>query len=321
MVNPALAVNSYTYREIKLVGASGQLHNNYLHWEKAALRSKIRDNIDRKKVNVFAEAEVSAPSFITMKEGFSIGVFMRNRNIANIRNMPLPFAKFGFEGLDFPPQHSIEYQAQKAYVKGMTWGEVDLHLGGIARQYGNELVNVGVNLKLLNGFGFGSVLFKDIAIEVDSLNMEVKNFDGRYAIAVPGWGKGYGAGFDFGVAYLKMLDDDLGGFKPHSTESFCKKKAYKYRLAASVNDVGFIRFRSNGVRQNEIQDQSFEWNSYNAQPVTGLSSFDFIATEKLKAAVRVLIPAQNTMPGFQLPSLFRPITTTRTDSMPERICC
>lgn len=283
MVNPALAVNSYTYREIRLIGASGQLHNNYLHWRDADLRSRIRDNTAREKVNVFGEAEVIAPSFISMKDRYSYGVMFRSRSMATIRNMPFPYAKFGFEGLDHPPQHNINYSLQNAYVKGMTWGEVDLHAGMIAYQYGNEVLTIGANLKILNGFGYGGVLFNEMEINVDSLNMDVRNFDGEYAIAVPGWGKGYGAGIDIGVSYSKMLEDDLGGFVPHSSKSFCKKKAYKYRVAASLNDLGLIRFRNN-VRRNQINNQSFNWNAYNAQPVDGLSSFDFITTEKLKAS-------------------------------------
>lgn len=284
LVNPALAVNSYTFQEIKLLGASGQLHNNYLHWKDANLRSRIRDNTNKTKVNVFGEAEITAPSVIRMVERYSFGLFMRSRSIASIRNMPLEFAKFGFEGLDYPPQHGIIYEANNASVKGMTWGEINLHAGAIVKQYGNQIWSVATNLKILNGFGYGGVLFRNTEILVDSLNMELKNFDGQYAIAVPGWGKGYGAGLDIGLSYMKMLDDDLGGFKPHSPKSFCKKKAYKFRLAASVNDLGIIRFFNSGVRRNEISNQGFLWNAYNDQPVGGLSSFDFVATEKLKAS-------------------------------------
>lgn len=283
MLNPALAVNSYTYREIKLFGAGAQVHNNYLFWRNADLQSKLRDNTERERINVSAQAEIIAPSFIQMKEHLSFGVFTRSRNFANIRNMPFPFAKFGFEGLDYPPQHGIAYEANNAYVKAMAWGEIDLHFGGIVKQYGNRVLSAGMNLKVLNGFGYAGVLFNNIQIEVDSLNMQVNNFDGSYAIAVPGWGKGYGTGMDIGFSFTRMIDDDLSNFKPHATSSFCKKKVYKYRIAASLNDLGFIRF-NNDVRKNDIENQNFLWNAYNSQPVDGLSSFDFIVTEKLKAS-------------------------------------
>jgi hypothetical protein len=258
----------------------GTFRNSYLYLRDADFSSKALDRFDKEQHNFFGHAEITLASFVQMSEKWAFGLINRSRNMATLKRIPRELAKFGYEGLDHPPLHNQRFEHSNFHAKGMAWGEIGIYAGRIIHQFGEQFVYAGASVKILNGFGYAGINFDNIDYVADSLNLEVNNFEGDFAFAVPGWGKGYGAGMDLGLTIVKTLQA-AGHHIPHSIKGNCKSVDYLYKIGFSLLDVGIIRFYNSSTLRG-VENEFLTWDGYSNQAVTGLSSFDFIATQKLE---------------------------------------
>jgi hypothetical protein len=279
LVNPSSVVNSKSYLEVVPFSVYANARNSYLYVPGSDFQRKTQDRADKDVHNIYAQGDATLISFVQMYQKWAFGLINRSRNMATFRRIPVQVAKFGFEGLNYPPQHNQQFEHENFFGRGMAWGEIGGYAGRIFYQSGEDLIYIGGALKVLNGLGYAGINFENISYVADTQNLRIYNFDGNYAIATPGWGKGYGGSMDVGITYIRSLES-VGHHVPHSLKSICKTVDYKYKLGASLLDFGLIRFFQDAARR-KVNEQTFDWNDYSGFPVTSLSRFDFAATQKM----------------------------------------
>ena len=273
-INPANIVDSKIWLDVHLVGASAYVYNNYFYFPQASAFTRpfpegrdryVLGNVYRGDVNV----DVWGPAFMLSLGKHAIGLHTAVRSFTDATRIPAPIAKFIFEGLNYGPQHDIEFSDKDFKATSLTWGEIGITYGTIISRKQKDLWTGGITAKYLSGIN-------SIALDVESINYNVQNdsdlyvspISGKYGMVQPGFGAGQGWSIDLGVNYKKMLDD-VDNYVPHD----CEVKDYRYKVGVSLMDVGNIKFNENAVYQ-EYYNTSNAWLNYDTANFTDLGSVD-----------------------------------------------
>lgn len=281
ILNPASIVDSWTYLDINLIGADAYVRNNSLYLPKedfqviAHLRDETSTTLDEPTFNesdskkfAYTDVVLHGPSATLSLEKFAVGLSTFVKHYNDVRNMPEPFVKFMREGLQYIPQHQIDYYFKNIRINAQTHFEVDLTLSGILKQRGNSMLTGGINIKRL--WGIQSTHFNIKEVELNVLNLTDAYFrvaNAQYAHAPIGFGTGKGWGADFGLLYTKYKEN-VGWYRPHSAFSNCEKKEYKYKIGLSLLDFGKIKYQSvyNGV----IESDNYLFQRYDTTNFNGV---------------------------------------------------
>lgn len=271
LYNPASIADPVLYSDFRLVGISALVQNTYIYFPNSSFTVDPQDNfIEGKKYNLYSEADVLGPAYARAWKNRAVGFNIRFRNHLIGRKVPSSLAKFGFEGLKYSPQHNIEYDEKNFMLKEMAWMELGLNYAQIVQKRGNMIFTAGGSLKLLNGAGAATIIGKDLRYEIDTSDIQIKNFKGQLMMSVPGASKGFGAGIDFGVEYKKMIKDDNSFHVPHHKKGNCQIKQYKYKIGLSVLDFGFINFNKTTYNY-KFDGDSIYLNDYVANTPSGFT--------------------------------------------------
>ncbi len=273
-INPANIIDSKIWLDVHLVGAGAYVYNNYFYFPQASAFTRpfpegrdryVLGNVYRGDVNV----DVWGPAFTLSLGKHAIGLHTAVRSFTDATRIPAPIAKFIFEGLNYAPQHDIEFSDKDFKATSLTWGEIGITYGTIISRKQKDLWTAGITAKYLSGIN-------SIALDVESINYNVQNdsdlyvrpITGKYGMVQPGFGAGQGWSIDLGVNYKKMLDD-VDNYVPHD----CEVKDYRYKVGLSLMDVGNIKFNKNAVYQ-EYYNTSNTWLNYDTANFTDLGSVD-----------------------------------------------
>lgn len=280
-LNPASIVDSWTYLDINLIGAGAYIRNNsvYIPKEDFQFISHLRDetsttinepgfNENGNKKFAYTDVFVHGPSATLSLEKFAVGVSTQVKHYNDVRNMPEPFVNFMREGLQYSPQHQIDYNFGNIRINAQTHFELGISLSGIIQQRGNSMLTGGVTIKRLWGIQSTHVNIDEVEINVqDSTDAHFRIARAAYAHAPIGFGTGKGWGADIGIMYTKYKEN-VGWYRPHSAFSNCEKKDYKYKVGISILDFGKIKYQStfNGA----IDIDSYTWTAYNQTNFNGV---------------------------------------------------
>jgi hypothetical protein len=134
-------------------------------------------------------------------------------------------------------------------------------------------LNVGATVKRLFPRGHVAMNVEEADYLFTSNNLFIDNMVGDIATAAPGL-KGGGWAADLGVEFKRTINGKKT-YIPFSSESRCIKVDYKYKIGASLLDVGAINFRQ-GAENTRITNSAIFWPDYqNTQP-NGIQGLDSI---------------------------------------------
>lgn len=277
-LNPSSIVDSKVWLDVHIVGAGAYLYNNYFYFPKASVWTRpFPEGRDRhEESSVYRgdfNADVWGPSFTLSLGRHAIGLHTAVRSFTDATRVPASIAKFIFKGINYDPQHNIDFYGENFNGTSLTWGEIGLTYGTIIHRKQKNLWTGGVTAKYLSGIN-------SLAVDIESINYNVLNdsnlyvipVTGKYAMVEPGLGAGNGWSIDLGVTYKRMLDI-VDSYVPHSATSDCSVKDYKYKVGLSVMDLGSIRFNKNAVYQQYINTEA-TWNRYDTASFTNVGSTD-----------------------------------------------
>ncbi len=248
-INPSSIVDAKPWLDINLVGASAFVRNNYAFYPNTTLLNfssfENEPNFDNTvgSINGYADFDVRGSSASLVVGQHSISLFTNVRGIANVSNIPGVVGKMATEG-GITWADTGTYNVNNARIKSMSWGEVGVTYGKILKASGNNMLTGAISVKRLLGFQSAAVMVDDA--NVDVFNLESANListNAKYAYAEPDFNAGRGWGTNIGVTYKKMKSD-VTHYVPHSRFSGCEQINYKYKIGASLLDVGYINFKN-----------------------------------------------------------------------------
>jgi hypothetical protein len=272
LYQPASTADPIPYANIRIAGLSALFQNSYLYFPNASFSERIGSGQAEAGSNqhLYLEADVYGPALTFAREFSSFGFFTRGRAAVLGRNVTPEFVNFSLNGLNYPPQHYKDFQAENTTIKHLGWGEIGVNYAQMIKREGDRIVTLGGNLKLLSAFSHVTIRIEDMKYMVDTANVTIRTTASTFALSVPQANLGMGAGIDLGIQFKKLLSDDNDFHVPHSVKRRCEVKDYKYKLGISVLDLGFLPIKKNTTSFKFGGDSLF-FADYEGNKVSGIT--------------------------------------------------
>ena len=283
--NPSFGADSWSNLDINILGLQLFANNDYayINGDKFNFIDFLSSSVDGNEVDVDFNTNqkhkdarlnlsIMGPSFVLSKGTHSFGLLTSFKNHLDVSDVPQPLLTYSRLDLQYLPQQQIEYDFRNMSVNAMSYAEIGFNYSNIFAQYGYNQWSGGVTVKQLIGLGAASFQFDRMNFVIlDSSNLFMNNFDLDYAYTEPSFGSGTGMGLDLGVTY-KFTREVSGLYTPHSRSSNCTPMPYKFKIGASIRDLGRITYRSTRSRLFEVDD--FLWRQYDTLNLTDISSLE-----------------------------------------------
>jgi len=292
-LNPSAMHNSKTYLDIQFFGSDVFLDNNFLYQNKADYKfSHLFESgyqwpthqesygteertfyryFNNNFKNVYSSIRVNGPGAMLIWDDHAFAITSSVRNVVSIHNLPYELANFFYLGLNYRPQHNINYRDNQPFSAAeMGWAELGLSYSYRFYAKGFNLLSAGFSIRRLFGI-VGTYIYSrqlDYLVLNDS-TLSVNNLNAEYGIALPisyknnqfdldKLFKGGGFGFDIGITYQRLKQYHT----PHYFTSFCAQEFedYLYRIGVSLIDIGAIQFKTNARKYN-IDNRSSYWEN------------------------------------------------------------
>ena len=293
-INPASVITSKTYLDINLVGLHLNLDNNYFYLSKNDYKFKNlltnslpknydqysfdslrlfyeRDNLkDQSHLkNGWTQIRIMGPSAMYSIGKQTFGLSTSYRIMGSVNNLPYDLTKFGLKGMEYSPQHNINYKHDiDARFASLALAEVAGSYSRILYNDNRKYLSGGITIKGLFSSGgvFGYLDNIDYVIPDDN-DIVFHNANMKIGASLPidyNNGKftsdqlflGRGIGFDIGFTYQEMIGEH--SIKYHSYYSDEPYQPYLYRIGVSLLDIGRVKFKKKPIWL-EMDDASGIW--------------------------------------------------------------
>lgn len=239
--------------------------------------------------NAFVNIRINGPGVEINYGRHSFALTTAVRTVASVVHLPNDVANFIYLGLNYRPQHNIDYkQNMPLRAAAMTWGEIGLSYSYAVYQRNYNELAIGISAKRLFGYmgAYAYVGNADYVVPDDS-TIIVNNAEAEFGVSIPVeygseikmWNnkliKGGGFGFDVGATYtrLKRLHQN----NQFSTWCAQIQEPYEYRLGIALVDIGAIRFKDHALA-GKIDNKSSLWDGVNHYKYSGVQQlFDTIS--------------------------------------------
>lgn len=304
-LNPSAMNSSKQYLDIQLIGLDVFIQNNYLyqdkqdysfwnffkpgyqfpaHQEDYGTEERIFYTYQNgRNKTAYMNLRINGPGAMLIWNRHAFALTTAIREDMSIRNVPQNIANFMYLGLNYVPQHNINYSINQNFgAATAAWGEIGLSYSYLAYQKRYDRIAVGVSVKRLFGLagGYLSVNQMDYVVPDDS-TMIVNNLDATYGLSIPvdyytndfiagNYVRGGGFGFDFGMTYTRTLRSAYTQYIRRPCEA--RYEDYLYRIGLAVLDVGRIRFRENAASY-AIDNRSSYWFDVNDMEFQSVGQF------------------------------------------------
>lgn len=283
-INPALTAYSAYNWHINLIGAWGNVNNNYLSLHLPYSIYRLRNNSlpDKYKdengqptfdtswlhehINGFnkhaaAGAMIYGPSFTVKIKNFHVGLVTEATGLARISGLSENLAHAFFKELDtarnafqyFKFDNKNNISIHKTTLSANAWMAVGANVSyAIPLEWKKQLL-VGATLKRVRGFGGGYMQYGDmIAHKVNGDSFTLNKTNIHYAQY---GNNGRGTGLDLGIAYVFHKPEyyQAGGYRDKHTQ-------YLFKMGFSILDIGSIRYKD-ATTATIINNRTVGWNT------------------------------------------------------------
>ncbi len=299
-INPSSLVNSKLYMDIHLLSGDIFVENNYMyiHREDYKLFEILRGNtptygknnntfdrfINTELKNAYMNIRMQGPSFMLVKGDHAFAFYTAFRSILSLRRMPYEIPNFLYEGLEYSPQHNINYKDYNFNMTNMEWAEFGLTYSRVLYKRGLDRLTGGITLKYLSGFAGGYLSAREIDyVVLDDSTINIHNLDAEIGYSIPvdyqdndanlsdPFFKGKGFGVDIGVTFSRTKR--VAESRTYS--KLCRQSYpdYYYKIGFSLMDIGAIKFSDNAQKQkfdntSAYLDRLDTLNYYNLNQIT-----------------------------------------------------
>lgn len=194
--------------------------------------------------------EVRGPgATVSINEKHSVALFTRVRFMAQVHDLDQTlFRTISGSGLTDIEKDGLNLKVDAFNVTGHGWTEYGLGYGGVIYNQDEHFLKGGLNLRLLKGAAYFSILNEnmDIAYAAGSDYVSITNTSVQYSSNMLGGvsgvndltkSKGSGMGADLGVVYE---------YRPENNTDRTQNK-YLFRVSASIIDIGSIKYSTNNA--------------------------------------------------------------------------
>mgnify|MGYP001264899262 CR=1 FL=1 len=259
-LDPTRSAGQWPYASIRVAGADLFAWNDLvaLNGEDHSLLREVRNGVrgeapaeiilreslrgDAKQGAVMLNVAGPAFSLATGRHGFGVG--LRTRSMMSITGVSPHMGRFIVHGLDHRPQHGQRYRDEHLRAIAAAWSELSFNYAHIVRASGFGIWKVGASVRWQVPHA-GAALRLDVLdyTVLDTMRAEVHEVSGAYGVAMPAGVAGSGWGADLGISY-ERTQEEADGYFPHRASNGCTAIPYRYRISASIIDLGGMRFNN-----------------------------------------------------------------------------
>jgi Family of unknown function (DUF5723) len=287
-LNPARTAGQWPYADIRLFGVDVNAWNSLVAWTGrdqrlvGEVRSGIAGSTSGDVVmrglpasgvhRGFAQVNLLGPAFSLSLGRGTIGAGIRARSYTSVTGVSPALGNFIFHGLAYRPQQGIRYQESGVRALTAAWTEFSVNYAHILKAEGFGLFSAGMNLRYHMAHAGGALQFDELDFTVlDSAQLIIHNATAAYGFSMPAMNAGRGFGADLGVVYERTLEE-ADGYMPHRSSGGCDPLRYRYRIGASLIDLGGLRFREGET--GNISGGSTDINDYTDIQIDDQSDLD-----------------------------------------------
>jgi len=248
LLNPSASSDSKTFLQINWAGANAFVFTNQAFIPDFSVKQAFAGNIQypqlaslKKKNFLYANASVDGPSAILSYKNIGAGFYSRARTIVDVRNIPYELGIAIAENDTVYLAQHLEVELKNVKASEMTWLEYGANFSIILHQHGTKLIAIGGNLKYLTGINIAYANLSTFKSQIVDTTLAIEKFKAKVRFTSPRWDRGRGVGLDLGITIKKTLEY-VDAYSSHSPKYKCKVIDYKYKLALSLLDIGYIRF-------------------------------------------------------------------------------
>ncbi len=292
--NPTNLLNSKIFVDVNLAGSDAFIANNLMYFPKATSsvvkKSFINPQQNLKNITKrgFAQLKIEGPSVGISYIDYSLAIFVNSRSMAEAK-VSEELASYVLKTKSQAYYNQNGIQNQKAFLSAGSWVEFGINAGYMYKRDHYSFKNVGVNLKYLVGIGHADLRINDADYDISNTG-DLENVHAiiSYKYNIPKWNAGKGFAIDLGWSYTKMLEPVTNYYPNNKKTNGCKHINYKYKLGASILDLGFINYKTNAfVKQIEYDQGQINLDS------TKATSFESIDQELSKVGNGLKVTTKN----------------------------
>jgi len=272
-INPALLTGTRVYMDVNIFGGNVSLANNMLYFEPTnrTISKAINldtnffksgtyeygrsytcyDNQDEKYLT--SSVKLTGPSMMLQAGRHAFGFTTNIRSFNSGNQIPYHMVHAFYHGTKHEPLHNKNFIEDKYSFVSMTWSELGLSYAYNLYDLFSNRVTIGFTAKALFGYEGGYMIMHNTNYTIlDSKTVDFKSVDAEIGFAIPmsyeneyatDFGplvKGYGAGFDVGIAFTKMKSS----YTLKGEDRLCARpyNDFVYKIGLSLLDVGSITF-------------------------------------------------------------------------------
>ncbi|MBW6461048.1 MAG: hypothetical protein K0B08_10800 [Bacteroidales bacterium] len=286
LINPTAIVTSKLYLDINLATADFFFQNNYayIHKEDRSLFKYLSRNPQfpsygeddmpfdhfrgKNNITVYSSQLLKGPSFMLTRGRHAFALHTGARVLSSGFSVPYHVANFGYYGLDYTPQHNIEYNDDNVTAAALVTGEIGITYAYSFRKFSMDDWSAGITVRRYFSLSGGYMNASNVNyIVVNDSTINIKNMDAEFGYSLPmnydnndfpyePWIKGGGFSADIGVTYQSKL---LSYQKKRITR-LCSQRYvdYIYKIGISVIDLGFVNF-TNNAQLHDYDNVSQYW--------------------------------------------------------------
>jgi hypothetical protein len=294
-LNPSSMMNSKPYLDINLLALDVFVQNNFLYMDKheyqftsffksgnelpshleqygTGLRNFYIYN-DKNVRNIYVQLRINGPGAMMVYGNQAFAITTGVRSVSSGRKIPYEIANFSYMGLNYVPQHNINYQDNRPFKAGeMTWAEIGLSYAYTFHARNLNKISAGITIRRLFGYSGAYVNGNNVDYIVpNDSTISIHNFNGQVGYSLPVnydnnglWNDKLftGGGFsgDIGITYTRLSSV----YSEDYFTTLCSQQYnnYLYRLGVSLIDVGAIRFNTHAEKYS-IDDKGSYWDKVN----------------------------------------------------------
>lgn len=287
-LDPTRSAGQWPYASVRLLGADLFVWNDLvaLNGDDHSLLREVRNGLrgqapaevvlreslrgDAKQGSVVMA--IPGPAFSLASGRSGLGVGLRMRSMTSITGISPHMGRFIVHGLNHRPQHGQRYRDEHVRAITAAWTELSVNYARIlhASGFGRWRAGASVRFQVPHAGAAFRLDVLDYTV-VDSMQAEVHEVSGAYGVAMPAGVAGSGWGADLGISYERTLDE-VDGHSPHRSSKGCSPLPYRYRFAASIVDLGAMRF--NNALAGSVQAGSLFFPDHGALRIQGAEGVD-----------------------------------------------
>jgi len=243
------------------------IFNSYSNINSKYIIKDKRYNSWRK--NFYVKTLVQTPSLMINVKKWSFALITATRAEASFTRFHKIGANLLFEGVNYDPINNIDVSIPKFRINAMIWDEIGVSVARKIKQENGYLIEGGITIKHVRGFGAAYILNKEIKLSIpNAKDIYIENIDTKFGYAFDAGNTlrtiGSGKSIDVGIAIEKKILKNK-----YQCPNFCNKKfelQYSWKLGFSLIDIGYIRF-NNSAKIYHINGRSDMW--YNIVGIKG----------------------------------------------------